>query len=133
MLGTVRDITKRKRAEESLLLKTALLEAEAETAIDGILVVDDSSHIILTNRQFRVLFGVPHELLDAGNSLPVRHYLADLAEDGDAFLERIAYLVGHREEKSSDEFRLKDGKTLDRYSGPLIDSAGSYRDRKSTR
>jgi diguanylate cyclase (GGDEF)-like protein/PAS domain S-box-containing protein len=129
MLGTVRDITERKRAEESLLLKTALLEAEAETAIDGILVVDDSSHIILTNRQFRVLFGVPPELLDAGNSLPVRHYLADMAEDREAFLEKIAYLIGHREEKSRYEIRLKDGKTVDLYSGPLIDSAGSYRGR----
>ena len=129
MLGTVHDITERKRAEESLLLKNALLEAEAETAIDGILVVDDSGHIILTNRKFGVLFGVPQELLDAGNILPVRHYLADMAEDRDAFLEKIAYLVGHREEKSRDEFRLKDGKTLDRYSGPLIDSAGSYRGR----
>jgi predicted signal transduction protein with EAL and GGDEF domain len=59
----------------------------------------------------------------------VRNYLADLAEDRDAFLEKIAYLIGHREEKSRDEIRLKDGKTLDRYSGPLVDSTGSYRGR----
>jgi diguanylate cyclase (GGDEF)-like protein/PAS domain S-box-containing protein len=129
MLGTVRDITERKRAEESLLFKTALLEAQTETTIDGILVVDDSGRIILTNRQFRVLYGVPQELLDAGNILPVRNYLAELAEDRDAFLEKIAYLIGHREERSRDEIRLKDGKTLDRYSGPLVDSTGSYRGR----
>jgi hypothetical protein len=34
-LATVRDITESKNAEESLLFKNALLEAQAETTIDG--------------------------------------------------------------------------------------------------
>ena len=37
----------RKQAEEALLFKTALLEAQAETTIDGILAVDESDHIVL--------------------------------------------------------------------------------------
>ena len=131
MLGTVRDITERKRAEESLLFKTALLEAQSETAIDGILVFDDTGRLIATNRQFRELFRVPQEVLDAGNGQQMRDHLAEMMEDRDGFLERIDYFVSHPEEKCRDEFRLKGGKTVDRYSGPLIDSTGRYRGRIS--
>ena len=129
MLGTVHDITERKRAEESLLFKTALLEAQAETTIDGILVVDDSNHIVLTNRQFSALFGIPPEMLKAGNDLLVREHVANMVENREAFLEKIAYLYRQPSEKSRDEIRLKDGKTLERYSGPLVDAAGRYRGR----
>ncbi|MGB6696851.1 MAG: PAS domain-containing protein, partial [Terracidiphilus sp.] len=40
LLESFLDITDRKQAQEELILKTALLEAQAETTIDGILVVD---------------------------------------------------------------------------------------------
>ena len=63
LLATVRDITERKQAEEALLFKTALLEAQAETTIDGILAVDDADQIVLANRQFGLHFGIPDELL----------------------------------------------------------------------
>ncbi|MGA8109841.1 MAG: PAS domain S-box protein, partial [Acidobacteriaceae bacterium] len=39
--GTTEDITGRKIAEEALLFKTALLEAQSETTLDGILAVDE--------------------------------------------------------------------------------------------
>ncbi|HEY4381722.1 MAG TPA: EAL domain-containing protein [Acidobacteriaceae bacterium] len=128
-LGTVRDITERKRAEELLLFKTALLEAQTETTLDGILVVDEAGRILLTNRQFRALFGIPEGLLDKGDDLPVRMFATSKIEDPVAFNERVNYLYEHREEKSRDELRLKDGTTLDRYSSPLVDAKGEYRGR----
>jgi PAS domain S-box-containing protein len=63
LMVTVRDITERKHAEEASLFKTALMEAQSETTIDGILVVDDSDHIVLVNKQFGHHFGVPDDLL----------------------------------------------------------------------
>ena len=45
-------IAQRKQIEETLLFKNALLEAQAETTLDGILVVDEFDHIVLANRQF---------------------------------------------------------------------------------
>jgi diguanylate cyclase (GGDEF)-like protein/PAS domain S-box-containing protein len=124
-----RDITLRKRAEEALLFKTALLEAQAETTIDGILVVDESNHILLANRQFGLQFGIPDEMLSTKDDLVMRQHVLDLVEDSDAFAERIKYLYSHREEKSRDEFRLKNGKVFDRYSAPLVDSKEQYRGR----
>jgi diguanylate cyclase (GGDEF)-like protein/PAS domain S-box-containing protein len=129
LLAIVRDITERKQAEESLLFKTALLEAESETTIDGILAADESDHIILVNKQFGLHFGVPHEVLSSEDELVVRKYVTEQVEDPALFIDRVEYLYSHRDEKSRDEFRLKNGKTFDRYSAPLVDSKGRHRGR----
>lgn len=127
--GTVEDITERRQAEEALLFKTALLEAQSETTIDGILAVDESNRIVLYNRQFALQFGIPDELLSTGDDLPVRQLVIDQVTSPEAFAERIRHLNAHRDEKSRDEFRLKNGKTFDRYSAPYLDSKGNYRGR----
>jgi diguanylate cyclase (GGDEF)-like protein/PAS domain S-box-containing protein len=123
------DITDRKGAEEALLLKTALMVAQSETTIDGILVVDDSDHIVLVNKQFGIQFGVPDELLAKRDDPSVLKHMTDKIEDPVAFLDRVKYLYSHRDQKSRDEFNLKDGKTFDRYSAPLVDSEGNHRGR----
>ncbi len=123
------NITERRLAEESLLLKTALLEGQTETMIDAILAVDEENRIILANRQFGLLFGIPPELLSLQSDLLVRQFATDLVEDPEAFHRTVSALYGNRETKSRDELRLKNGKTLDRYSSPLIDSTGRHRGR----
>ena len=123
------DITERKRAEESLLFKTALMEAQSETTIDGILVVDEANQIVLVNKQFGRHFEVRNELLEKRDDRILLEYVTNEVEAPDAYLERVKYLYGHRNEKSRDEFRLKNGKTFDRYSAPLVDSNGMYRGR----
>src|SRR6202142_132166 len=128
-VATFDNITERKRAEESLLFKTALLEAQAETTIDGILVVDESDRVVLANKQFGLQFGIPDEVLSTrDDQLVLKHVVAGIDAPG-AFIERVKYLYGHREEKSRDEFRLKNGKVFDRYSAPLVDSRSRYRGR----
>jgi len=129
LLATVRDITERKQAEESLLFKNALLEAQAETTLDGILAVDESNHIVLANRQFGVNFGIPEDVLRTREHLIVRQYITGQVEDPETFVQKVEYLYSHRTEKSRDELRLKNGKVFDRYSAPLSDSKGQYRGR----
>ena len=123
------NITERKQTEEALRFKNALLEAQAETTIDGILVVDESDHIVLANKQFGQHFGIPNDLLSTKDDLIVRKYVTDKVEDPDAFVERVKYLNSRRSEKSRDELRFKNGKVFDRYSAPLIDSRSQYRGR----
>jgi diguanylate cyclase (GGDEF)-like protein/PAS domain S-box-containing protein len=123
------DITERKKSEEALLFTNALLEAQAETTIDGILVVDESDHILLANKQFGLHFGIPDELLSTRDDHIVLKHVTDQVEDPDGFVERVRYLASHRDEKSRDELRFKNGKVFDRYSAPLVDSKGQYRGR----
>ena len=123
------NITERKHAEEALLFKTALLEAQSETTIDGILAVDESDNVVLANKQFGLNFGIPDALLSGRDDLIVRQHVANKVENPDAFIERIKHLTSHRDEKSRDELRLKNGKVFDRYSAPLVDSQSRYRGR----
>ncbi|MGA8688131.1 MAG: EAL domain-containing protein, partial [Candidatus Sulfotelmatobacter sp.] len=109
--------------------KTALLEAQAETTIDGILAVDESDHIVLANKQFGRNFEIPDEQLSTRDDLIVLKHVTDRVEDPDGFIERVEYLNSHRDEKSRDELRLKNGKIFDRYSAPLVDSRRQYRGR----
>ncbi len=129
MAGLGIDITKRKQIEEALWLKTALLEAEAETTIDGILVVDGADGIVFANKQFGLNFGIPDELLSTLDDHIVRNSVAEKVEEPEVFLENIKYLSTHRQERSRDELRFKNGKTFDRYSAPLVDAKGNYRGR----
>lgn len=127
--GTVEDINQRKMAEEALIYKSALLEAESETTLDGILVVDRSGKIVLANQQFGRYFGVPREWIESQDDSLVLKHTTNLMENPDAFLDKVRYLYRHPIERSRDELALKDGRTFDRYSAPLIDPAGYYHGR----
>jgi PAS domain S-box-containing protein len=127
--ATVRDITERKRAEEELLFKTALLEAQSETTIDGILVVDTTGQVLLANRQFARMLSVTEEVIRTQDDKKLIEYALMQLKDPDAFLERINYLHAHETEKTRDEIEFKDGRVFDRYSSPLQDSTGKLHGR----
>lgn len=129
MLVAANDVTERKKAEESLSFTAALLKAETETTIDGILAVDDSGCVILINQQMGRHFDIPAEMLKTADDLVLRSHVTGQVEDPKAFAEKVNYLYRHPDEKSTDEVRLKNGKTLERYSAPLLDSKGCYRGR----
>ena len=61
--GVICDVSRRKWSELELQAKTAFLEAQANSTIDGILVVDAAGHRILQNRRFIEIFAIPSELL----------------------------------------------------------------------
>jgi PAS domain S-box-containing protein len=129
LLGCIRDIDAQKRDQEALLFKSALLEAQSETTLDGILAVNDAGKIILANRQFRLQFAIPDEWIQSGDDRPVLKHVVSIMENPKAFLERVRYLYSHPQEKCSDELSLRDGRTFDRYSAPLMDANGLHRGR----
>ena len=123
------DITERKKAEHDLRFKTALLEAQSEATLDGILAVNDVGKVVLINRHFASIWRVPRELMYGGDDKRLREFVTAQIEDPKTFLEEVEYLYANREEKSRDDIKLKDGRLLDRYSAPLVDSTGAYRGR----
>jgi PAS domain S-box-containing protein len=120
------DVTERRRASEDLLLKTALLEAQSETTLDGILVVDPAGRVVLSNRQFAQMWNVPDALAGTQDDRTMLEWAMRQVEDPDAFVRKVKYLYAHQNEKSREEVKLKDGRVFDRYSSPLLDSAGKY-------
>ncbi len=110
-----RHICERRRTEKELLFKNALLEAQSETSIDGILAIDNNAEVILCNERFRNIWQVPEGLLDA-------------KDDNDLLLHFREQVVGPREFMAQVKhlYALKDGRILDRFSAPLLASDGKY-------
>ena len=123
------DISERKKKEEELLLKTALLEGQTETMLDGILVVDDNGKMILFNKNFSLLWKIPKDLLDSRDDASVINHVLSQLRYPDNFVAEIKRLYLDKYKKSRDEIEFKDGRFFDRYSSPLIDSIGNYRGR----
>ncbi len=124
--GFLCDITRRKRAEEKLHSQTAFLEAQANSTLDGILVVDPWGQRLMMNRRLGELFRIPDELLSEKDDGRMLQYVVTLIKDPDAFLARVNHLYKHPDETSRDEIELKNGMTFDRYSAPVIDKTGVY-------
>ena len=120
------DITARKLAAEELQQRTALLGAQLEASIDGILVVDDQGKKILQNQRMADLWKIPPDVADSKEDTKQVQFVMSRAKNPDQFLERVTYLYAHPDEVSRDEIELLDGTILDRYSAPVRDQAGKY-------
>lgn len=124
--GFLCDITRRKQAEAELHSQTAFLEAQANSTIDGFLVVDRSGQRLMHNQRLGELFGIPAELLVDKDDARMLKYVVTLLKDPESFLAKVDYLYNHPHDTSRDEIELKNGKFLDRYSSPVIDKNGTY-------
>jgi PAS domain S-box-containing protein len=125
-VGFFTDITKRKKTEEELLFKTAILEAQSETSIDGILVVNNEGKSLLFNKRFGQMWNIPQHILNTRDDEEMLQCVLNQLKEPDKFLEKVKYLYAHKNEKSRDEIQFKDGKVFDRYSSPLWDSTGKH-------
>jgi len=117
---------KRERADEELVFTNALLDAQLETSIDGILVVGRDGKAILSNDRFREMWRMPQKLLDARDDDRMLEYACGQLKEPEAFLKRVRYLYSHPEERSRDEIALKDGRVLDRYSASFQHPRGHH-------
>ena len=124
--GVLSDISDRKWSESELRSKTAFLEAQTNSTIDGILVVDAAGRQILQNRRFIELFGIPDELIGMADDELVLRHAVQTTRDPESFLARVQYLYDHPEQTSRDEIDLKNGTVLDRYSSPVSGKEGQY-------
>ena len=118
------DISKRKKAQDALLLKTALLEAATETTMDGILAIDNERRPILYNRKFFEMWNIPKSRADTSNDAALINSIAPQVVNPEEFVSTIQHLYSHPSEKSSDELRLVDERCFTRYSAPLMGEGG---------
>jgi PAS domain S-box-containing protein len=124
--GFLTDITPRKQAEEELQSQTAFLEAQANSTIDGILVVDRFGRQLMVNEHFGELFQLPPNLIADRDDRKMLAYVVQLIKNPNAFLAKVEYLYRHPAETSRDEIELNNGMILDRYSSPVVGKNGTY-------
>jgi two-component system cell cycle sensor histidine kinase/response regulator CckA len=126
VLVVITDITERKQRENELRWKTALLEAQVDSDLDGILVVDGQGKIILKNQRLFQLFKIPDDLIQGDDDAKLLECATKRTKNPKQFHERVLYLYAHPDEISRDEVELADGTILDRYSSPVRDKLGSH-------
>jgi PAS domain S-box-containing protein len=119
-------LRERKRAEEALEFKNVILSTQQETSLDGILVVNENGEIISFNRRFVELWGIPSDVAESKSDEQVLQSVMDKLASPGEFVGKLEQLHEAREETSRDEIALKDGRTFDRYSAPMIGAAGQY-------
>jgi PAS domain S-box-containing protein len=122
---------KRLRAErqqtlEELRWKTALLEAQLNASIDGILVVDSQGKQVLENPRMNELWKVPEHMLGDQDDATKLVFAASRTKAPQQFIERVTYLYAHPDEVGCDEIELIDGTILERYSSPVRDGTGRF-------
>jgi len=120
------NITPRKRAEEDLHRKTALLEAQVHSSIDGILVLDEEGRKTIQNQRMSELLKIPAEIAGEADDRRQLEFVTQSAADPKEYLERVQYLNTHPTEVSRDEIEMKDGLVLDRYTAPLWGAGGKH-------
>jgi len=128
LMKRYQQILKRKIEEKTgeVLYKNAILEAQYETSVDGILLVDaDGQKIISFNRQFQYMWGIPKEVIEDKDDAKVIKFVMSQVKNPEDFTAKIKHMYEFKSEKSYDKIELKDGRVFERYSSPLIDTNGT--------
>jgi two-component system, cell cycle sensor histidine kinase and response regulator CckA len=107
-------------------LRAEMLEAQFDTAANGVLVVDGNGTTLMANRRFAEMWDIPQAILDENNDEKMLRYVLDKLKYPDLFIQKVKDLYAHNEEKSRDEIEFNDGRYFDRYSAPMTDKTGKY-------
>jgi two-component system cell cycle sensor histidine kinase/response regulator CckA len=122
----IRDITARKRAEVELRFRNLILSTQQEASIDGILVVDVNGKIVSSNRRFADMWGIPLDIIESKSDERALQSVTDKLPNPEEFINKVKHLYETPNEKSQDEISLKDGRTFERYSAPMIGIDGKH-------
>jgi diguanylate cyclase (GGDEF)-like protein/PAS domain S-box-containing protein len=124
-IGTVQDISARKRIEDTLQFTNTLLRTEMENSPDGILVVGPDARILSLNAKFAEMWRLPGTVFESGDDAPVLAAVTALISEPDGFRARVQYFYDHPEETGHDELQTTDGRFIDRHTAPLRTADGN--------
>lgn len=120
LIGTIQDITGRKQAEKEMAASLSLLTATMEATSDAILVVDLNNTWVLHNRKFVEMWHITDEIIASRDDGAALLYVLNQLEDAEGFLNKVRELYAMPETTSFDIITFKDGRIIERYSGPQI-------------
>lgn len=115
----VRDVTKRKLAEQSLLQANTLLKSILESTTDGILAVDQDGKLLGYNQNFTKIWNIPESIMKNYGDESALNYVLEQLEHPDVFLKKVKKLYKSPNKTDLDILYFKDGRAIERYSNPL--------------
>jgi PAS domain S-box-containing protein len=123
------DITEQRRAEGQLRFQAAVLLAQAEASVEGILVVDTSGRMVSWNSRFTQMWSIPPEIIETRSDEAAIAAIVSTVADPEAFVRRIEELYADEHAEAADEVELVDGRLFERVTKPLVDESGVHRGR----
>ena len=134
VLNLVRDITERKRGEESRAFQHSVIRAIYQVSLEGILVVNSEGDVVSYNKRFTDLWkiaaaDIPADLHGESLDMPDDRLLPAVASrvmHPGPFLKRVHELYADPDATDQCEILLKDGRTLERYSTRVLSDDGQY-------
>jgi signal transduction histidine kinase/DNA-binding response OmpR family regulator len=122
----LKDIAARKEIERELRAKTAFLEAQVNSSLDGILVVDNQGRKILQNARMCEIWKIPPDIAEGKRDADQIEFVKSQLKNPEEFASKVAHLHVHPDEICRDEVELVDGTILDRFSAPVKDPSGDH-------
>ena len=118
-MAFVRDITTRKRAEESLEKSLALLRTVLESTADGIVVEDTAGDVLIHNHRFTQMWNLPADWATRHTSVGRHAVIVGQVRDQQAFLNMLREIHESKSKKRRfDILELSDGRVFEQYSTP---------------
>jgi PAS domain S-box-containing protein len=113
----------RARTEEQLRFQAALLEAQNEAGIEGVLVVDPQGQVLSSNRRFAEIWGFDPGVTGSHDD-DLLEAAATRVVDPDQFVASVRRAYADHEGGTLDEVRMRDGRVVARYGAPLHGTDG---------
>ena len=114
----IRAAAGKRQAEEEVACTLSILESTMESTADGILVVDGKGGIVLFNKIFMQMWGIPDDIIATKDDGAALNYVLDQIKEPEKFIKIVRELYGAPEKTSLDILELKDGRVFERYSQP---------------
>lgn len=117
--------SKMREYTQGLVSLNLTLSTQQEVSLDGIIVVDEFRNITSFNKRFTDMWEIPDEAL---TSKSVEHFMKDrlqLLVDPQRAATLLKQLRQYPDQKSHEEFELKDGRIVEAYSSPMIGEDGT--------
>ncbi len=114
------------RAQREARFQAALLRAQNEAGVEGLLVVSPSGEMLSFNRRFAEIWGMPDDVIASRSDGAALARAMEQVVDPEGFIERVREVYEHRAVPIRDEVALIDGRVLDRYGAPCLGDDGTY-------
>lgn len=115
----------RQSAAEALMWRQALHVAEQEATREGILIVDEHDRVLEYNQRFMEIWRVPASLMERREFRSILDCTLEAVSDPDEQRAKIARLLEYRHETLHDEVDLRCGRSVERYSAPVLSTQGN--------
>ena len=120
--------------EATLRSQQGILQATLESTADGILVTTSEGRVVMFNRKFLQVWGLPPQAVDGALHADLVEHVVHRFADRQRLGRRIDDIYAAPAEESLDTLELQDGVVLERFSRPhvldgeIVGRVWSYRD-----